>query len=163
MIKIATIASQIGVTPEEVEKEIRRSLLPLYPRHYWKKTWSNALFNKSVPAVFGEALIEKDNYFRGKLSEPPKGEGHVPLSLNRIPGIYFLWDEDKITYIGRTLNVIERIGGHVDKQFTKFSFITTPRSEIELMELYYICKYLPRDNRTGCDRIYILRGLIRCL
>jgi len=69
-----------------------------------------------------------------------------PVSLN---GIYILYNNDEIVYIGKSNNIKNRISQHrKDKQFDRVkSIIFKNDGDIDLYEPYLINKYKPRHNK----------------
>lgn len=71
------------------------------------------------------------------------------FSSNPIIGIYFLWDCDKLVYIGQSTDIYKRIYEHRNvKKFTKFSFIECLEYELNDFEKKYIQTYNPILNKT---------------
>ena len=73
---------------------------------------------------------------------------------SRIPGIYFLFDEKKIVYVGQSSDIYERMRWHLrenTKVFDGFSYLTfekEPTHERVLEEEgKYILKYYPKYNK----------------
>lgn len=75
----------------------------------------------------------------------------------RIMGVYFLLLDEKIVYVGSSVNISERIATHVAemrlptanaKNFNKFAFIQVFEGKnLQLLEDYYITKFKPIENR----------------
>lgn len=64
-------------------------------------------------------------------------------------GIYFLFKNGGLVYVGQSINIISRIGQHLDsKDFDSFSFINVPRQHLNEVELHYIRKHRPPLNLT---------------
>lgn len=62
-------------------------------------------------------------------------------------GIYFLYDNDELVYIGRSYNVFDRVSTHAVeniKTFNNYSYILT--DDINDIEKYMIYKYKPKYN-----------------
>lgn len=68
------------------------------------------------------------------------------ISYNVIRGIYFLFDEDVVVYIGQAINILRRITEHIDKTFTSYSYIECSDVEMNLLERKYIETYSPKYN-----------------
>ena len=70
----------------------------------------------------------------------------------RRTGIYALWDQDEIVYIGQTTYSVEgRIASHLyDKEFDAFTFIEIdiPKEDLDFLEAEYIFQYSPKYNRS---------------
>lgn len=66
---------------------------------------------------------------------------------NNIGGVYFLFDEDDVVYVGQSKNVHGRVRNHHDKHFDSYSFIQEERITKRLeLEAYYIDKFDPEYN-----------------
>src|SRR5687768_14805861 len=68
------------------------------------------------------------------------------------PGIYFLWHDDAIVYVGQSKNVSKRLVDHMMdrlKAFERVSFQPCPRKELLKTERYFIEALLPKYNRCG--------------
>ena len=66
-------------------------------------------------------------------------------------GVYFLWDENEIVYIGQTSYSVEgRLAAHkADKKFDGYTFIPIIESiDLDLLEAEYIFQFSPRYNRA---------------
>lgn len=65
-----------------------------------------------------------------------------------ISGIYFLYKDFKLVYIGRTENLFQRIGTHIhgDKDFDSFSFLEVNPNDIEKAEFDFIEFFEPPLN-----------------
>lgn len=71
-----------------------------------------------------------------------------------VTGIYFLFLDDELVYIGKSVNVISRIGGHLSdplKTFTHFTFVPVPLERLAKEELRLIRRFRPRLNRSGIN------------
>ena len=68
-------------------------------------------------------------------------------------GIYFLIDGNEVVYVGQSLDFRTRMATHsIDKRKTFDSFFFLPvnnRENLDWLELEYIQKLKPRDNRAG--------------
>lgn len=73
-------------------------------------------------------------------------------NLQRFPaviaGIYFLYNEDNLVYIGRTENLFQRIGTHIhgNKDFDSFSFLEVRSRDLEKVEYDLIDFFNPPLN-----------------
>ena len=70
-------------------------------------------------------------------------------------GIYVLYDDEEIVYIGKSTNIYNRIQQHKkDKVFTSVkSIIFKEEGNIDLYEPYLIKKYKPKYNKEFIDTI----------
>ena len=64
--------------------------------------------------------------------------------------IYFLYDDDELTYVGQTAcNAYNRINDHKKtKMYTKAYYIPCPKSELDHLEQSLIKHFKPRDNKS---------------
>lgn len=60
-------------------------------------------------------------------------------------GVYFLFDDDELIYIGSSINVHLRVAQHT-KTFTSYSFIKMPIKKARKLEKMYIKHYKPKYN-----------------
>ena len=79
------------------------------------------------------------------------------------PGIYFLFKEREIVYVGKSLNTIARIYDHQrakSKDFDAFAILPFPAEYIDELEIEYICKFTPKYNTalTVNDKVKSQRG-----
>lgn len=76
----------------------------------------------------------------------PDGQG---AGLPRTSGIYFLWDENEIVYVGQARRLCDRLrlgGHHVMTKNHRISFVFTKPHELNWAECYYIGIAKPRLN-----------------
>ncbi len=69
-----------------------------------------------------------------------------------VPGIYTLWKNDEIVYIGRRWNCLLRVAEHTrkdsNKEFTHWSFEEVPLEQQHAREAHLIRNHQPRYNKT---------------
>ena len=85
---------------------------------------------------------------------PPPSEFVDPCELEgieRFSGIYFLYNEKAIRYVGKSNNVPQRAGGkHEHKKVgDKVAWLNFPKTEIDRVELFYIWLLAPQRNSQG--------------
>lgn len=70
--------------------------------------------------------------------------------LGNCVGVYFLVKDGEITYVGKTVNIHQRLGTHFcDKDFESYYFIPANNiSAAERLESLYIKKFLPKANKV---------------
>jgi hypothetical protein len=70
-------------------------------------------------------------------------------------GVYFLIDCQEIVYVGKSINVKNRLRQHsesgqygmeYEKNFNRFFFINCQLEELDELEAYYILKFRPKYN-----------------
>lgn len=65
-------------------------------------------------------------------------------------GVYILFTDDKVTYVGQSKNVLSRIAAHSIKGrvFTSYFVIPCLQDELDKLEQHYIKLLEPPENRT---------------
>ena len=79
----------------------------------------------------------------------------------KIPGVYFLFKNNNLVYVGQSTHVPTRIASHVREgrlEFDKVSFIRVPPERLLEVEAYYIDLLWPEENQTG-ERAEIRRQI----
>lgn len=61
-------------------------------------------------------------------------------------GVYFLFKDKNLVYVGKTTKGIKRIFQHDDKEFDGYYFVDVPPDELSYTEKELILKYKPRYN-----------------
>ena len=67
-------------------------------------------------------------------------------------GLYFLWDQDEMVYVGEAINAWARLQAHrsrKEKTFTRATFLSTDRTVRKIFEIHYIAHYRPKFNKAG--------------
>lgn len=62
-------------------------------------------------------------------------------------GVYFLYKNDDIIYIGQSVNVMARVGQHVDKDFDNVKIICCDKQNLNDVEAFFIDLFKPRLNK----------------
>jgi len=69
-------------------------------------------------------------------------------------GVYFLFKEDKVVYVGQSINVAARISQHSgSKDFDSFSVLLCDQSKLDLLEGLYIRLLKPELNFSSAGRL----------
>ena len=64
------------------------------------------------------------------------------------PAVYFLFNGDELVYVGKTVNLLHRIGSHFGrKDFDSFSFLICDEINLGRLERAAIMQYRPRLNQ----------------
>ena len=67
--------------------------------------------------------------------------------------VYFLFDGDRIVYVGQSVNFMSRIGSHKrDKTFTHCRVMFCLKRRMSYWESIFIKRYKPKYNRAGLER-----------
>jgi hypothetical protein len=75
--------------------------------------------------------------------------------LSELAGVYFLVRNERVVYVGKSLNVYQRVASHrPSKLFDKVSFIRCHEPDLLRLEAMYISKFNPEFNQAGrTDRV----------
>lgn len=65
--------------------------------------------------------------------------------FRNISGIYFLFKNNEIVYIGKSVSIFRRILEH-KHNFDSFSYIELPKEKLDIYEKLFILKYNPEYN-----------------
>ena len=102
----------------------------------------------SSPVESPELMIAKINSAVSQVSSfGPIEEVAIPPQLC---GVYFLFRQNEIVYIGQSINVIQRIGAHVTerkKRFDRVLYLPCPQGLLDFYERELIFQFKPRYNR----------------
>lgn len=67
-------------------------------------------------------------------------------------GVYFLINDEEITYVGQSENIPLRVRSHRRREhnhpFERWTYIETPKDVRSLIEQYYIALLIPAHNKT---------------
>jgi predicted DNA-binding transcriptional regulator AlpA len=69
--------------------------------------------------------------------------------VKQVTGIYFLFDDDELVYIGQSSNIMQRVGAHLYeavKGFNKVAYIAIERARLDEIEAAMIRKFRPPYN-----------------
>ncbi len=75
----------------------------------------------------------------------------------RRPGVYFLIRENKVVYVGKSNDMIQRLRSHMADQRMEFTHVTmlkldSDEFELDIMEKMMIRKFKPPKNRDSMSR-----------
>lgn len=109
-------------------------------------------YNRSAWARRNDGVITYDRVMRRFCLLPLDQLRGLPLVDDQIEsGVYFLWYGPALTYIGRSMNVSERVGQHVwTKTYTHATYLRVPWRCMDQYEKRYIYHYDPPSNLMGC-------------
>ena len=64
-------------------------------------------------------------------------------------GVYFLFNENEIVYIGQSINILNRVGTHTQsKTFNSWNYISCSREELNDLEAELIIQHKPVLNSS---------------
>ena len=105
------------------------------------------------PVVFKNQVLDRLNKNDGLLTRQKIVRKAIPIKP--ICGVYFLLNGSEIVYIGKSINLIERIGNHyvtLDMSFNSYSYIEERPNNLETLEKAYINKLSPRMNKNHISK-----------
>lgn len=83
---------------------------------------------------------------------PDRDADLAELAARAVPlpprcGVYFLFQQGRLVYVGQAINMARRIGQHThDKAFDSYSYIECPQAELNAVEQTYIQRFRPPLN-----------------
>lgn len=90
------------------------------------------------------------------LSEDELYEISIPVRRNRLCGIYFLFRDDELVYVGQSIALLSRLNEHIrsNKLFNRVAFQHFLACELDEIEAEYILAYRPEYNRKIPPLVY---------
>jgi len=64
----------------------------------------------------------------------------------KFTGVYFLISNNKIIYVGQSVNIYSRISSHTHKNFDSFTVLPCPKEHLDVLESLYIHMFNPPLN-----------------
>lgn len=94
-------------------------------------------------------INKTQNILRQKLTLMKQFKNKAPIAEARINGIYWLYKNDEIVYVGKSKNIIKRISEHFDKiDFNYFNYVKICETKsLNNIEAYFIYKLKPKYNK----------------
>lgn len=78
-----------------------------------------------------------------ELDELRKHSKHI----DHLAGVYLLWLNDELVYVGQSINGTSRIMDHrKDKVYNRYTWISVSLEELDDIERFFIKKYRPKYN-----------------
>lgn len=96
------------------------------------------------------SLVKALNNLAGQdlMSEQDLVNCAVPF--RKICGVYFLISKGELVYIGQSIDILQRLGGHLTYDwFDSYSYIECEKADLNLIESIYIHAYRPKGNGQG--------------
>lgn len=88
-------------------------------------------------------------------------DSHSIKNINDLAYVYFLYNNDLLVYVGKTLHLTNRIATHTKtKLFTHYRYLECTRNLFTALEKYYIEKFNPIYNITDNKNTYLENGEI---
>lgn len=97
--------------------------------------------------LLNKNFIIKNKKTKNKINSPDKYFRDLFLSEMQISGIYFLINNNKIIYIGKSIDIDARLYRHKKERrinFEYFYFKEYPKNILSKIEAKYIFKFLPK-------------------
>lgn len=78
------------------------------------------------------------------------------IEIKALVGIYFLFKDEELVYIGQSTNINKRVHDHIiDKKFNTYTYIQFPKFKLDEMEKKFIRIYSPKYNIIHKGKIFI--------
>jgi hypothetical protein len=129
---------------EDVEHQVKAKSLEL---RYNIKQLSEQLEQARKAIRFGEIAKQLDTKSLMREEDIIK---HA-MSFEKAIGIYFLIENNKIVYVGQSVNVFSRITNHWDKKFDSYAWIPCEKNMLNKLESLYIYFLSPPLNGECAD------------
>ena len=144
MINVADIVPEFKISEKEAVKALLNhanktsyQLMSWDGNNYYIHQDVYDQIKKATETLLGYVIPEKDVIESAKAT--------IPFNIK--PILYFLLDDDVITYIGMTKNISMRIAAHLEsKEFNKVATFHTPQL-LPTVEAVNIYSYLPGFNK----------------
>jgi hypothetical protein len=155
----ATFAVELRRMRKEVADDIRASRKRAAELRAFARTLEDKVANEvrelwerlSSEAISRSELERRAGKYPGvpqpMVDATPTGEGLPPTS-----GIYFLWEAEKVVYVGKSIRLCNRLrrpGHHVLAAGHRISFVLIPVAELDWAESFYIGVLRPELNFGG--------------
>ena len=85
------------------------------------------------------------------------------IKINVVRGIYFLFRNEKIVYVGQSEDIFKRVHNHLNsKIFDSWNFIEFQSEDLNEIEANYILLYKPEYNKSiPVNKIWISQGMLK--
>jgi hypothetical protein len=117
-----------------------------YERQYLLKDEIKALENKLQATQQLDAMSEVANKVASKTLVSAEAILSAAKPWQSFTGVYFLISNNKIVYVGQSVNVYARISGHTHKTFDSFTVLPCPKEHLNVLESLYIHMFDPPLN-----------------
>ena len=86
--------------------------------------------------------------------------------IKKMRGVYLLWHNGVVVYVGQSENILQRIGTHLadpQKWFDGFSYAVVPDGSLNQLEADLIVAYDPHLNhgKLPTNNKYVTRGYVK--
>ena len=124
----------LGMSAAQTKQAVSDGLLGCYSSGYDLK--------------FTRKSLKSYKYRRDMYTEQEIIRRGLPTSSIRLMGIYFLIKDGRVTYVGQSKNIHQRICEHMKtKDFSSFYYIETEEGDLSMLEAFYIHKLEPGINK----------------
>lgn len=136
-----------AVATRRANKEAHKAAMrDAYERHYLLKTELEELESRRQVIQQLEIMSELSNRVTSKTLVSAEAILSAAKPWQSFTGVYFLISENKIVYVGQSVNVYARISGHTHKKFDSFTVLPCPKEHLNLLESLYIHMFDPPLN-----------------
>jgi hypothetical protein len=117
-----------------------------YERQYLLKDEIKALENKLQVVQQLDTMSELANKIASKTLVSAEVILKAAKPWQSFTGVYFLISNNKIVYVGQSVNVYARLNAHTHKNFDSFTVIPCPKEHLNVLESLYIHMFDPPLN-----------------
>jgi uncharacterized protein YerC len=136
-----------GIATRRANKEAHKAeMRDAYERHYLLKDQIKALENRLQVAQTLDTMNDLANKITNKTLASEESILKVAKPWQSFTGVYFLILENKIVYVGQSVNVYARISSHTQKKFDSFTVLPCPKEHLNVLESLYIHMLNPPLN-----------------
>lgn len=118
-------------------------------------TYKNLTVDPSAALLVSNIINKEINLLRSL--EDIKQLPDITFDFKNRTGIYFLFKDGELIYIGKSVNVFSRISDHYNhKNFDSFKVLPCKEEELEGLESKYTIKFLSKTKAAGSvDKTWI--------
>jgi hypothetical protein len=117
-----------------------------YERQYLLKDEIKALENKLQVVQQLDTMSELANKIASKTLVTAEAILNAAKPWQSFTGVYFLISNNKIVYVGQSVNVYARLSAHTHKNFDSFTVLPCPKEHLNVLESLYIHMFDPPLN-----------------
>jgi hypothetical protein len=136
-----------AVATRRANKEAHKAAMQdAYERHYLMKGEIEELERKRQVIQKIETMNEVANKIASKTLVSAEAILSAAKPWQNFTGVYFLISNNKIVYVGQSVNVYARLSAHANKNFDSFTVLPCPKEHLNVLESLYIHMFNPPLN-----------------
>ena len=136
-----------AVATRRANKEAHKAAMQdAYERHYLLKSEIEELERRRQVVQQLDTMSELANKITSKTLVSAEAILSAAKPWQSFTGVYFLISNNKIVYVGQSVNVYARLGAHAHKNFDSFTVLPCPKEHLNVLESLYIHIFDPPLN-----------------